>query len=224
MPTTFSLRSVFTVAATAAALIVPAAPASAALLPSTLPLPLPLPLPVPVPLPCVAGVTCPTTTPPPPSPAAPRCAHTSLMPAAGNLGAIRRATLCLLNVERTKHGLGKLRANGKLRAAAQPYANMMVAEKFFDHVSPGGSTFIRRVASSSYLGGANGWSLGENLAWGGGPLATAGKIVRAWMHSPEHRHNILTASYRDIGIGIALGTPVGGSMPGATYVNEFGKR
>jgi len=145
------------------------------------------------------------------------------MPAADNLAAVRRATLCLLNVERTGHGLSKLHANDALRRAAQPYAQKMVAEKFFDHVSPGGGTFIRRVARSAYLGGTNGWSLGENLAWGGGILATPGKIVRAWMRSPEHRHNILNGAYRDIGIGVALGTPVG-STAGATYVNEFGKR
>ena len=31
------------------------------------------------------------------------------------------------------------------------------------------------------------WSIGENLAWGAGALATPGRIVNAWMRSPGHR-------------------------------------
>jgi uncharacterized protein YkwD len=42
------------------------------------------------------------------------------------------------------------------------------------------------------------------------------------MHSAGHRRNILDRSFREIGIGIAIGSPRGGS--GATYVNEFGHR
>jgi uncharacterized protein YkwD len=42
------------------------------------------------------------------------------------------------------------------------------------------------------------------------------------MHSPGHRSNMLRPSFRDIGIGIAMGTPFGGS--GATYTTDFGVR
>jgi uncharacterized protein YkwD len=42
------------------------------------------------------------------------------------------------------------------------------------------------------------------------------------MNSPGHRANILSSSFRAIGIGIALGTP--GSGRGATYTTDFGKR
>ncbi|MEA2391126.1 MAG: hypothetical protein QOK31_1235, partial [Solirubrobacteraceae bacterium] len=37
-----------------------------------------------------------------------------------------------------------------------------------------------------------------------------------------HRANILRGSFREIGIGIALGTPAGGS--GATYTTDFGAK
>jgi uncharacterized protein YkwD len=166
-------------------------------------------------VPCVAGVTC---------PAKPKCAGANVEPAAGNFAVIRRATLCLLNKERTKRGLSKLRANNALRGVAQRYARKMVADSFFDHISPTGSTFVQRIQQSTYLDGAKGWSLGENLAWGGGTLATPRKIVSAWMHSAGHRHNILTRSFRDIGVGIVLGLPIAGGGTGATYVNEFGER
>ena len=42
------------------------------------------------------------------------------------------------------------------------------------------------------------------------------------MHSPGHRRNVLDGGFREIGIGIAVGSPTGGA--GATYVNEFGSR
>lgn len=174
-------------------------------------------------LPCLKGVTCTDsgagTTPPP---AAPGCAYADLTPALGNAGKIRRATLCLLNKQRTKRHLKRLRTNSELRAAAQRFAVQMVVQRFFDHTSPGGTTFVQRIEKTDYLTKATQWSLGENLGWGQGDLATPRSIVKAWMNSPGHRRNILDRSYREIGIGIAVGTPVGGS--GATYVNEFGKR
>ena len=42
------------------------------------------------------------------------------------------------------------------------------------------------------------------------------------MNSPPHRANILSSSFRSIGIGIAYGTPVGGG--GGTYTTDFGRR
>jgi uncharacterized protein YkwD len=130
----------------------------------------------------------------------------------------------MLNVQRSKHHLHKLRANGALRGVAQRYSRLMVLLKFFDHVAPSGSTFVQRIQQSTYLNGFSGWSLGENLAWGGGALSSPRQIVRAWMHSPGHRANILNGTYRDIGVGISLGVPVVGGGAGATYVNEFGQR
>jgi uncharacterized protein YkwD len=101
----------------------------------------------------------------------------------------------------------------------------MVAEHFFGHVAPNGSTLRARVSASGYLRGARAWSAGENIAWGAGRDATPASIVRAWMNSPGHRENILTAGFRDIGIGIALGAPGGaGGLRAATYTTEFGSR
>jgi uncharacterized protein YkwD len=42
------------------------------------------------------------------------------------------------------------------------------------------------------------------------------------MNSPGHRANILSESFRQIGIAIAPGTPVG--TGGATYTTDFGRR
>jgi uncharacterized protein YkwD len=100
----------------------------------------------------------------------------------------------------------------------------MVTDRFFDHVSPTGATFVQRIRQTSYLARAASWSLGENLAWGSGFYATPRETMKSWMHSPGHRQNILEPRYREIGIGIAVGIPSGGDIPGATYTNEFGKR
>ena len=154
----------------------------------------------------------------------PSCAGAYAQPSGGNLPTVRRATLCLLNRERKQHGLGRLRSSEPLKTVATRYARQMAARDFFDHVSPTGSTFVDRIKGSSYLDAGDGYSLGENLAWGGGNLATPKLIVRAWMNSPGHRANILNGGFRDIGVGVVPGVPVAGGGPGATYVNEFGTR
>ena len=102
----------------------------------------------------------------------------------------------------------------------------MVSDRFFDHVAPGGSTMLGRVRATSYLRGARGWALGENLAWGTGSLATPAKTVDAWMNSAGHRRNILDRSFKEIGIGVSLGAPVevSAAQVAATYATEFGAR
>src|SRR4051812_50198506 len=160
-----------------------------------------------------------------PASAAP-CPGGDVTPDAGNVAATRHATLCLLNHERTTHGLRRLRSSAKLRSAATAYSWAMVRNDFFDHVSPGGSTLVGRIRKTAYLASARGWSLGENIAWGAGGLATPRATMRAWVHSSRHRHNILTGRFTEIGIGIAPGAPVRlpDGMPAATYTTDFGSR
>jgi uncharacterized protein YkwD len=154
--------------------------------------------------------------------AAAPCAGANLRPNAASAAKVRSATLCLLNRQRTRHGLRRLRAQRSLSHAATKYARLMVTKHFFDHVSPAGSTMASRIERTTYLHHTRAWSLGENLAWGADTASTPLQIVNAWMHSPPHRRNILDPSFKEIGIGVALGAPTGGN--GATYVNEFGRR
>jgi uncharacterized protein YkwD len=151
------------------------------------------------------------------------CAGANLTPTAASAAKVRSATLCLLNRQRARHGLRRLRAQRSLSHAATNYARLMVRKHFFDHVSPAGSTMSSRIARTAYLHHTRAWSLGENLAWGAGSASTPNQIVNAWMHSAPHRRNILDPSFKEIGIGIALGSP-NGTSGGATYVNEFGRR
>jgi uncharacterized protein YkwD len=152
------------------------------------------------------------------------CANADVRPTSSNEKVVRDATLCLLNAERSKRGLKPLKANSKLRKAAERHSRNMVADGFFDHVSPSGSTMVDRVRKAGYMKPGRAWSLGENIAWGTGDLSTPRATMRAWMNSPGHKANILRRNFREIGIGIDLGAPVRlrASESGATYTTDFG--
>jgi uncharacterized protein YkwD len=154
------------------------------------------------------------------------CANTHLRPTSANLDAVRSAVLCLHNAERARHGLPALRESARLRRAAVRHTSHMVDAHFFDHTTPGGATMLDRIRNTGYTSGARSWSLGENIAWGSGRLATAAQIQRSWMSSAGHRANILQRSFREIGIGIEPGVPVhlSASQSGATYTTDFGFR
>ena len=68
---------------------------------------------------------------------------------------------------------------------------------------PSGDTLVDRLLGAGYMRRDANWTVGENLAWGTGSLATPAAIMRAWMASPGHRDILLRRSYREIGIGIA---------------------
>jgi uncharacterized protein YkwD len=137
-------------------------------------------------------------------------------PTAKTLAAAGRATLCLVNAQRTSRGLPALASNGPLRRAAEKHSADMVARRFFDHVNPEGADQADRAAAEGYRG-----SVGENLYTGTGSGVTPRQAVRWWMKSPGHRKNILTKGYRDGGLGVAIGSPLGKGA-GATYTNTFG--
>lgn len=139
-----------------------------------------------------------------------------------SLRAARSATLCLLNHERAKHHERRLRFNHKLALAGLRHARDMVQKRYFAHTAPSGQDFVQRILKTDYVPAAASWFLGENLAWGNGTASTPRQIVKAWMHSPEHRHNILTRGFRQIGIAIVVGAPVNGVPQAATYATEFG--
>jgi uncharacterized protein YkwD len=154
--------------------------------------------------------------------AAGACSAANATAAKASKRALVRATLCVLNAERARHHLRPLRLNRRLSLAAQRHSRAMARRKFFSHTSPGGASFVDRIRSTGYLSGARSWTVGENIAYGSGSRSTPRSIGSAWMNSPPHRSNILSSSYRAIGIGIAAGTPVGGG--GGTYTTDFGRR
>ena len=149
------------------------------------------------------------------------CAGADLVPDASNLAPVGQATLCLLNAERAAQGLRPLAEAQGLTAPSRAYSARMVAEHFFAHDAPDGSTLVDRLTAVGYIAPDGDWTVGENIAWGQGPLSTPRSIVAAWMASPGHRKNVLTREYTEIGLGVVTGTP-GDTSWGATYTTDFG--
>jgi uncharacterized protein YkwD len=137
---------------------------------------------------------------------------------------IARATLCLINAERRSRGLRSVRPNARLSKAARRHSHDMVRRHYFSHTSPGGATMSQRIRRSGYLRRADSWLIGETLAWGTEAEGTARRVVRAWMHSPNHRKVILTRAFRDAGVGVAWGVPDRRLAGGATYTVDLGVR
>lgn len=148
-------------------------------IPST-PVPAPTPTPAPAPAPSV-----PETTP-----------GNSVEQGEQNasISAIEQEVLNLTNRERQQAGLAPLAIDKNLMNSAREKSKDMSRNNYFSHTSPTyGSPFDQMKAF-----GVTYRSAAENIASG---QRSAEEVVRAWMNSPGHRQNILTANFTHIGIG-----------------------
>ena len=121
--------------------------------------------------------------------------------------------ILLTNKERQSAGVGSLVINDKLTQAANEKANDMFEYDYWAHNSPTGKTpwtFIKS-AGYSYV------YAGENLARG---FSTPEDVIRAWMASPDHRANMLSSNYRDVGFAVKVGKLNGEET--VLIVEEFG--
>jgi uncharacterized protein YkwD len=154
------------------------------------------------------------------------CPNAALRPSAGNLPAIRTATLCLVNRERLSHGERALKPDGKLQAAAQGHSQDMAAGDYFEHDGRGGSTPVSRMRQAGYIFSSHiGYAVGENIAWATLGLATPQAIVTGWMSDVGHRANILDVKFEDTGVGVSphpLASLAHGQA-GAIYTQDFGR-
>jgi uncharacterized protein YkwD len=156
--------------------------------------------------------------------AANACESAGATPAQAAKRTMVRATLCTLNAQRESYGLPPLTLNKRLSRAARRHARDMVRRDYFAHDSLGGGTFVDRIRRTGYLTGARSWTVGENLAWGTDSRSAPRAITTMWMNSPGHRANILSASFREVGIGLVIGAPGVSGASAATYATEFGAR
>jgi uncharacterized protein YkwD len=137
--------------------------------------------------------------------------------------AYERAVVCLVNRERSAAGRRPLWVDQRLRRAATQYAAKLVAGGFFAHDSPDGTSVLSRLQAVGYLEDATDWDLAENLIWARGMLNTPEAIVQAWAASPPHRDNMLAPGFREIGVGVAGGTPLAPLDPTSiTVASEYG--
>lgn len=136
----------------------------------------------------------------------------------------REAVLCLINQRRRQAGVGRLGGDARLERAAMRHSRAMDTSDFFSHVGPGGSSPAGRIRSAGYMSGARSWGIAENLHWGEGGLGSPRVAVARWMNSPPHRAALLSRSYREVGIGVAVGSPTGAGQGAAIYTTDFGYR
>lgn len=154
------------------------------------------------------------------------CANAQLQPKPANLSLVRAATMCLVDRERTSRGEAPLHFNADLQRSAQAHSSDMASADYFAHESRNGETPLARMREAGYIFSSHiGYAVGENIAWATLWMATPKAIVAGWMASPGHRANILDATFRDSGVGIAprpLASLAGG-QPGAIYTQDFGR-
>ena len=124
---------------------------------------------------------------------------------------LQRAVVCLINRQRRRHGLPRLRENQRLNRSAQGWTNVMVSHRDFSH----GADFSARISAVGFD-----WSnVGENIATG---YTTPAAVVRAWMASKGHCQNILNPQYRYVGTGVSDRSIAGHSSLAGTWTQDFG--
>jgi hypothetical protein len=101
-----------------------------------------------------------------------------------------------VNQLRLQYNLPPLKLNAQLCEAAQTHAETLAQTGMITHVDAHGRRADYRASEAGYFY----HRLGENLAAG---QLTWERALHAWLNSPDHRANLLTPDYRELGIGFA---------------------
>ena len=96
----------------------------------------------------------------------------------------------LVNQRRKENGLAKLTYRNDIQDAANIRANEIIST--FSHTRPDGSSCFTAVTVNYY-------AIGENIASG---QKNAEEVMNAWMNSPGHRANILSAQFTGMAVGV----------------------
>ncbi len=111
----------------------------------------------------------------------------------------------MTNQARVAKGLAPLIKDEELREVARAYSDDMLLRGFFDHVTPDGVAFHKRIGKAYHH-----WvfDIGENI-WHDDsydPDKTrqlAKEIFADWMESKDHRENLLDPDYTHLGVGVS---------------------
>ena len=145
---------------------------------------------------------------------------------AASLSTLEQGVLADINALRRQHGLAPLRLSASLSAAARQHSSEMAARGYFSHDSANGGSFDSRIARYYPLSGHRYWSVGENLLWSS-PDVDPGGALQMWWNSPEHRKNMLTARWREIGLSAVHVASAPGTYGGrevTIVTTDFGVR
>ncbi len=111
----------------------------------------------------------------------------------------------LTNQARLAKGLAPLARDDELSNAARSFSNDMLVHRFFDHDTPDGLPFEKRLANQ-YRHWV--YNMGENIWSGSGydirkTQEIAKDIISDWMNSPGHRENLLDPGFTHLGVGVS---------------------
>jgi uncharacterized protein YkwD len=110
---------------------------------------------------------------------------------------VQQQVLALVNQNRRRGGCDGLSLDRRLIDAANEHAADMARRRYFAHESPNGDGAGDRVSEAGYR-----WKrYGENIARG---VDSPYEVVDGWMHSPEHRENIMDCRLDQMGVGLAI--------------------
>jgi len=118
------------------------------------------------------------------------------LPDQGSITDYEKEVARLVNVERSKRGLQTLALNAQICKVARIKSQDMINKRYFSHTSPTYGSPFKMMESF----GIRFSSAGENIAYG---QRTPAEVMQGWMNSPGHRANILSATYTNIGVGLA---------------------
>jgi uncharacterized protein YkwD len=152
--------------------------------------------------------------------AAPKAARRSRVA----FSALESGLLARVNSVRRSHGLRALKPSKALSAAASRHTRQMLREGVFQHDSR--EAFWKRIERFYDSSGYSSWEVGENLAQGS-PELDAVATVRMWLASPSHRVNLLSHSWREVGLGAVHVASAGGAFgnaPVTVVTADFGTR
>jgi uncharacterized protein YkwD len=150
----------------------------------------------------------PTPTLPIARAAASACPDVNLQPTPATAARAARSTLCLINLLRTSRGLRRVKTDRRLARVGRRHSRAMIAQRFFAHVDPAGRDVAGRLGADGWLPRPPYWLVGENLAFGEGPVSTPIMTVQGWYFSTSHRENMLDPQFDRAGIGVVVGAPV----------------
>jgi uncharacterized protein YkwD len=133
---------------------------------------------------------------------------------AATLAEMASQVLTLVNAQRSANGLDPLQRASELDRAARSHSEEMAQGDFLGHAGSDGSNPAQRMQAAGYQW----YTWAENVA-AGYPSAQA--VVDAWMNSPGHRTNILSPSFKEIGIALVHRS---GTRYGYYWTQDFGAR
>jgi uncharacterized protein YkwD len=125
----------------------------------------------------------------------------------GYVGMQEEIAFLLLNQDRAANGLAPLTLDPVLCSIARAKSQDMKDNRYFAHNSPTWGSASQMLKTFGYSFSA----VGENIAH----HATVEKSQAAFMSSPGHRRNILSSSWRKVGIGVVT------DAQGFVYVTQL---